>query len=62
MRDGAPPADAPGICGPTVALLTRDRNGLAPIGQLLVCPMLDDRNDTFSGHQKIGRASCRERV
>lgn len=32
-----------------LALLTRDRNGPAPIGQLLVCPMLDDRNDAFSG-------------
>lgn len=37
-----------------LALLTRDRGGLTPIGQLLLCPMLDDRNDTFSGHQMAG--------
>nr|WP_225839361.1 alpha/beta hydrolase fold domain-containing protein [Streptomyces sp. NK08204] len=37
-----------------LALLTRDRGGPAPIGQLLVCPMLDDRNDTFSSHQMAG--------
>ncbi|MGW6839484.1 alpha/beta hydrolase [Streptomyces sp. NPDC054958] len=34
-----------------LALLTRDRGGPAPIGQLLLCPMLDDRNTTFSSHQ-----------
>jgi acetyl esterase/lipase len=34
-----------------LALLTRDRGGPAPIGQLLLSPMLDDRNDTFSSHQ-----------
>ncbi|MER7755589.1 alpha/beta hydrolase [Kitasatospora sp. NPDC097643] len=38
-----------------LALLTRDRGGPAPIGQLLLSPMLDDRNDTFSGHQMAGR-------
>ncbi|MFD0267305.1 alpha/beta hydrolase [Streptomyces sp. NPDC127106] len=37
-----------------LALLTRDRGGPAPIGQLLLCPMLDDRNDTFSSHQMAG--------
>ncbi|MFC9927827.1 alpha/beta hydrolase [Streptomyces sp. NPDC127190] len=37
-----------------LALLTRDRGGPAPIGQLLMCPMLDDRNDTFSSHQMAG--------
>ncbi|WP_443033062.1 alpha/beta hydrolase [Streptomyces sp. A1-5] len=37
-----------------LALLTRDRGGPAPIGQLLLSPMLDDRNDTFSGHQMAG--------
>ncbi|MFJ6047802.1 alpha/beta hydrolase [Streptomyces sp. NPDC092307] len=37
-----------------LALLTRDRGGPAPIGQLLLCPMLDDRNTTFSSHQMAG--------
>ncbi|MEU9621954.1 alpha/beta hydrolase [Streptomyces sp. NPDC048155] len=37
-----------------LALLTRDRGGPAPIGQLLLCPMLDDRNNTFSSHQMAG--------
>lgn len=37
-----------------VALLTRDRKGPQPVGQLLMCPMLDDRNDTFSAHQMAG--------
>ncbi|MEV6115226.1 alpha/beta hydrolase [Streptomyces sp. NPDC052109] len=37
-----------------LALLTRDRGGPAPIGQLLLCPMLDDRDDTFSGRQMAG--------
>ena len=31
-----------------VALLARDRGGPALAGQLLICPMLDDRNDTPS--------------
>ncbi|MFD9366192.1 alpha/beta hydrolase [Streptomyces sp. NPDC060020] len=37
-----------------LALLTRDRGGPVPIGQLLLCPMLDDRDDTFSGRQMAG--------
>lgn len=37
-----------------VALLARDRNGPALMGQLLECPMLDDRNDTLSAHQMSG--------
>ncbi|MFF1838709.1 alpha/beta hydrolase [Streptomyces sp. NPDC058231] len=37
-----------------LALLTRDRGGPAPIGQMLLCPMLDDRNNTFSSHQMAG--------
>ncbi|MFD7911385.1 alpha/beta hydrolase [Streptomyces sp. NPDC059752] len=37
-----------------LAPLTRDRGGPAPIGQLLLCPMLDDRNTTFSSHQMAG--------
>ena len=34
-----------------VALLARDRGGPALAGQLLMCPMLDDRNDTPSARQ-----------
>ena len=37
-----------------LALLSRDRQGPRVIGQLLMCPMLDDRNDTSSGHQMTG--------
>ncbi|MGC0418145.1 alpha/beta hydrolase [Embleya sp. AB8] len=38
-----------------LALLTRDRGGPVPLGQLLLCPMLDDRDRTFSGRQMSGR-------
>jgi acetyl esterase/lipase len=38
-----------------VALLARDRGGPALAGQLLICPMLDDRNDTCSAWQMAGR-------
>ncbi|MFE9883868.1 alpha/beta hydrolase [Streptomyces scopuliridis] len=37
-----------------LALLTRDRGGPVPLGQLLLCPMLDDRDSTFSSHQMSG--------
>ncbi|WP_324603690.1 alpha/beta hydrolase fold domain-containing protein [Streptomyces sp. SPB78] len=37
-----------------VALAARDRGGPALLGQLLMCPMLDDRNDTPSAVQ-MGR-------
>jgi len=37
-----------------VALLARDRGGPALRGQLLLCPMLDDRNDTPSSYQMTG--------
>jgi acetyl esterase/lipase len=36
------------------ALLARDRGGPALAGQLLLCPMLDDRNDTPSARQMAG--------
>ncbi|MGW0991627.1 alpha/beta hydrolase [Streptomyces sp. NPDC002486] len=42
-----------GLCA-ALALLTRDRKGPQPIGQVLMCPMLDDRNDTPSAHQMAG--------
>lgn len=37
-----------------LALLSRDRGGPVPLGQLLLSPMLDDRGDTFSGRQMSG--------
>jgi acetyl esterase/lipase len=37
-----------------VALMARDLGGPALIGQLLMCPMLDDRNDTPSCWQMAG--------
>ncbi|MDQ0753168.1 acetyl esterase/lipase [Streptomyces africanus] len=42
-----------GLCA-ALALLTRDRKGPQPIGQVLLCPMLDDRNDTPSTYQMAG--------
>lgn len=42
-----------GLCA-ALALLTRDRKGPQPIGQILMCPMLDDRNDTPSTYQMAG--------
>lgn len=38
-----------------LSLLARDRGGPVISGQLLLCPMLDDRNDTLSSHQMAGR-------
>jgi acetyl esterase/lipase len=37
-----------------LALLLRDRGALRPLGQLLMYPMLDDRNDTPSATQMAG--------
>ncbi|WP_244524433.1 alpha/beta hydrolase [Trujillonella endophytica] len=37
-----------------VALAARDRSGPALAGQFLLCPMLDDRNDTVSVQQMAG--------
>ncbi|UQI46224.1 alpha/beta hydrolase [Streptomyces sp. HU2014] len=37
-----------------LTLLNRDRGGPRPLGQLLLCPMLDDRGGTFSSHQMSG--------
>ncbi len=37
-----------------LALLARDRGGPALRGQLLICPMLDDRNESVSAHQMAG--------
>ena len=37
-----------------VALIARDRGGPALAGQMLMCPMLDDRNDSPSARQMAG--------
>ncbi|CAM3908592.1 alpha/beta hydrolase [Kibdelosporangium persicum] len=37
-----------------VALLARDRGGPRLAGQLLLCPMIDDRNTTVASHQYSG--------
>ncbi|MEU9223671.1 alpha/beta hydrolase [Streptomyces massasporeus] len=42
-----------GLCA-ALALLTRDRKGPQPVGQVLMCPMLDDRNDSPSTYQMAG--------
>jgi acetyl esterase/lipase len=42
-----------GLAASTV-LLARDRGGPALAGQMLLCPMIDDRNDTPSAHQMVG--------
>jgi acetyl esterase/lipase len=47
-------ASAGGGLSAAVALLARDRGGPALAGQLLLCPMLDDRNDTPSSWQMAG--------
>ncbi|MCW2620731.1 MAG: Alpha/beta hydrolase fold-3 domain protein [Frankiales bacterium] len=40
----------------SVALLARDRGGPALAGQVLMYPMLDDRNTTPSSHELVGEA------
>ncbi|MGW3288399.1 alpha/beta hydrolase [Streptomyces sp. NPDC001002] len=47
-------ASAGGGLTAALGLLTRDRKGPRPMGQVLMCPMLDDRNDTVSSHQMAG--------
>ncbi|MFJ9870602.1 alpha/beta hydrolase [Streptomyces sp. NPDC101165] len=47
-------ASAGGGLAAALALLLRDRQGPPVIGQLLMCPMLDDRNETVSSHQMAG--------
>lgn len=37
-----------------LALMARDRQGPRLIGQLMMCPMLDDRNDSLSAQQMAG--------
>ena len=38
-----------------LALMARDKGGPALAGQMLIYPMLDDRNDTYSSRQMAGR-------
>ncbi|MFF8015316.1 alpha/beta hydrolase fold domain-containing protein [Streptomyces sp. NPDC007929] len=47
-------ASAGGGLSAALALLARDRKGPRPIGQVLMCPMLDDRNDSPSTYQMAG--------
>ncbi len=48
-------ASAGGGLAAGVALLARDRGGPALVGQCLIYPMLDDRNETVSSHQIDGK-------
>ncbi|MGW2208837.1 alpha/beta hydrolase [Streptomyces sp. NPDC001781] len=47
-------ASAGGGLAAAAALMLRDRGGPRVLGQLLRYPMLDDRNDSPSGHQMAG--------
>lgn len=47
-------ASAGGGLSASLALLARDRGAPALIGQMLMCPMIDDRNDTPSSLQMVG--------
>ena len=47
-------ASAGGGLAAGTALLARDRHGPPLAGQVLMCPMLDDRNTTRSSHQFVG--------
>ena len=44
-------ASAGGGLAAGVALMARDRQGPPLIGQVLMCPMIDDRNETPSSHE-----------
>ena len=48
-------ASAGGGLAAALALMARDRSGPAIAGQVLIYPMLDDRNDTVSSRQMAGR-------
>lgn len=47
-------ASAGGNLTAAVSLLARDRGGPALAGQVALCPMIDDRNETVSSHQYTG--------
>jgi acetyl esterase/lipase len=46
---------ADGGLAAALALMARDKGGPALAGQMLIYPMLDDRNDTYSSRQMAGR-------
>jgi acetyl esterase/lipase len=48
-------ASAGGGLAAALALIARDRGGPRLAGQMLMCPMIDDRNDTPSSRQMAGR-------
>ncbi|PRY34238.1 alpha/beta hydrolase [Umezawaea tangerina] len=48
-------ASAGGGLAAATTLLARDRGGPAIAAQLLFCPMLDDRNESVSARQMVGR-------
>ncbi|MEU4564525.1 alpha/beta hydrolase [Actinoplanes sp. NPDC023936] len=48
-------ASAGGGLAAALALMARDRGGPALLGQMLIYPMIDDRNDTPSAVQMAGR-------
>jgi acetyl esterase/lipase len=48
-------ASAGGGLAAAIALMARDKGGPALFGQMLIYPMLDDRNDTPSSHQMVGK-------
>ncbi|MEU4807373.1 alpha/beta hydrolase [Actinosynnema sp. NPDC023587] len=50
-------ASAGGGLSAGVSLLARDRGGPALAGQMLMCPMLDDRNESVSSRQYDGRGA-----
>lgn len=47
-------SSAGGGLAAAMALMARDRGGPRLCGQVLLCPMLDDRNETVSSHQYDG--------
>jgi len=46
-------SSAGGGLAAALSLLARDRGGADLLGQMLICPMLDDRNDTISAQQIV---------
>jgi acetyl esterase/lipase len=48
-------ASAGGGLAAALALMARDKGGPTLAGQVLMCPMLDDRNDSYSSRQMAGR-------
>ncbi|MCF4120558.1 alpha/beta hydrolase [Antribacter sp. KLBMP9083] len=55
-------ASAGGGLAAATTLLSRDRRGPEPLAQLLMCPMLDDRNETPSSVQMEGLGGLWDRV